>query len=93
MPPPSSEFLSISGNGIYGIQNQFNDMSTIVDDIGDDQNDLTIPEIADCNLYIKNIDYDISDEHLYKVFASLGEITNHHIVRDSNLRSRGFGFL
>ena len=47
----------------------------------------------DSNLYIKNIDYDISDDALYNVFASIGDITSHHIVRDCNKRSRGFGFM
>jgi hypothetical protein len=47
----------------------------------------------ECNLYIKNIDYDISDEVLYNVFSHIGEITSHHIVRDANNRSRGFGFM
>ena len=47
----------------------------------------------DSNLYIKNIDYDISDDALYNVFSYLGDITSHHIVRDCNKRSRGFGFL
>ena len=47
----------------------------------------------DSNLYVKNIDYDITDDALYNVFASIGDITSHHIVRDCNKRSRGFGFL
>jgi RNA recognition motif-containing protein len=51
------------------------------------------PVITDANLYIKNIDYDISDETLYNVFSKLGEITSHHIVRDTMKRSRGFGFM
>jgi polyadenylate-binding protein len=70
-------------------------MTTIVDDDegADEQKDISIPEIVDCNLYIKNIDYEISDDHLFKIFSPLGNITSHHIVRDSNLRSRGFGFL
>ena len=49
--------------------------------------------MADANLYIKNIDYDISDENLYTVFSKFGEITSHHIVRDTMKRSRGFGFM
>jgi RNA recognition motif-containing protein len=51
------------------------------------------PVITDANLYIKNIDYDISDEDLYSVFSKIGEITSHHIVRDAMKRSRGFGFM
>lgn len=51
------------------------------------------PVMADANLYIKNIDYDISDENLYTVFSKFGEITSHHIVRDTMKRSRGFGFM
>lgn len=54
---------------------------------------ITLPVITDANLYIKNIDYDISDDVLYSVFSQLGEITSHHIVRDATKRSRGFGFM
>ena len=54
---------------------------------------LDLPVITDANLYIKNIDYDISDEALYGVFSQLGEITGHHIIRDATKRSRGFGFM
>ena len=51
------------------------------------------PVATDANLYIKNIDYDISDEVLYTIFSKIGEITSHHIVRDAMKRSRGFGFM
>jgi RNA recognition motif-containing protein len=51
------------------------------------------PNVTDCNLYVKNIDYDISEEMLYAIFSQMGEITSHHIVRDVNGRSRGFGFM
>lgn len=54
---------------------------------------IELPIITDANLYIKNIDYDISDDALYSVFSQLGEITSHHIVRDATKRSRGFGFM
>ena len=54
---------------------------------------LNLPVITDANLYIKNIDYDITDDMLYNVFCQMGDITTHHIVRDSNKRSRGFGFM
>jgi RNA recognition motif. (a.k.a. RRM, RBD, or RNP domain) len=54
---------------------------------------IELPVITDANLYIKNIDYDISDETLYSVFSQLGEITSHHIIRDATKRSRGFGFM
>lgn len=45
------------------------------------------------NIYVKNIDYSISDEDLYHVFAAYGKVTSLHIVRDWRGRSRGFGFL
>jgi RNA recognition motif. (a.k.a. RRM, RBD, or RNP domain) len=54
---------------------------------------IELPVITDANLYIKNIDYDISDDTLYSVFSQLGEITSHHIIRDATKRSRGFGFM
>lgn len=54
---------------------------------------IELPIITEANLYIKNIDYDISDETLYSVFSQLGEITSHHIIRDATKRSRGFGFM
>lgn len=54
---------------------------------------IELPVITEANLYIKNIDYDISDETLYSVFSQLGEITSHHIIRDATKRSRGFGFM
>jgi polyadenylate-binding protein len=62
----------------------------------DDKNmmvDDNIGPVTECNLYIKNIDYDISDDVLYSVFSQIGDITSHHIVRDANNRSRGFGFM
>ena len=55
--------------------------------------EIELPIITDANLYIKNIDYDISDDTLYNVFSKYGEITGHHIVRDAMKRSRGFGFM
>ena len=54
---------------------------------------LDLPVITDANLYIKNIDYDITDDALYGVFSQHGEITGHHIIRDATKRSRGFGFM
>jgi RNA recognition motif. (a.k.a. RRM, RBD, or RNP domain) len=56
-------------------------------------NDLPPGSTSDCNLYIKNIDYDVSDEELFGAFAHIGEILSHHIVRDAARRSRGFGFM
>mmetsp|Transcript_30325 Transcript_30325/g.28970 ORF Transcript_30325/g.28970 Transcript_30325/m.28970 type:complete len:288 (+) Transcript_30325:265-1128(+) len=51
------------------------------------------PVINGANLYIRNIDFDISNEALCNVFSQIGEITSHHIVKGANQKSRGFGFM
>lgn len=85
------------GGGLDGIHNHsraFNNVHSLYEG---NSNTLEFPPtdipLTDANLYIKNIDYDITDEVLYSVFSKLGEITSHHIVRDVMKRSRGFGFM
>jgi RNA recognition motif-containing protein len=48
---------------------------------------------SNTNIYVKNIDYDITDKMLHDFFRYIGEIRSLHIVRDPRGRSRGFGFL
>jgi polyadenylate-binding protein len=50
-------------------------------------------ESSNTNIYVKNIDYDITDKILFDCFSYIGEIRSLHIVRDPRGRSRGFGFL
>ena len=47
----------------------------------------------DCNIYFKNVDYEIPDEALREMFLQFGDVKNLHIVRDGKGRSRGFGFM
>ena len=86
----SDDYLMNGGRGLDSnfAQNHLDDLARL-----DAFDMLDSPIITDANLYIKNIDYDISDDALYSVFSQLGEITSHHIVRDANKRSRGFGFM
>lgn len=86
----SDDYLMNGGRGLDSsfAQNHLDDLARL-----DAFDMLDSPIITDANLYIKNIDYDISDDALYSVFSQLGDITSHHIVRDANKRSRGFGFM
>ncbi|KAI5077572.1 hypothetical protein GOP47_0007396 [Adiantum capillus-veneris] len=45
------------------------------------------------NLYVKNIDYDITENELEEKFSEFGKITNLIIMRDENDRPKGFGFV
>ncbi|KAL5976609.1 hypothetical protein ACLOJK_020942 [Asimina triloba] len=50
-------------------------------------------DTAFTNLYIKNVDLDLTEEHLQEVFSKFGKISSIAIAKDSNGRSRGFGFV
>ena len=77
-----------------GDQGQYSDLTHQWDELHQQSFDgIEQPIITEANLYIKNIDYEISDDTLYNVFSHLGEITSHHIIRDATKRSRGFGFM
>lgn len=45
------------------------------------------------NLYIKNIDEDVSDDDFHKLFEKFGDIVSATITRDDVGKSRGFGFV
>jgi polyadenylate-binding protein len=45
------------------------------------------------NLYIKNLTDEMDDDELRKEFAAHGTITSAKVMRDSNGRSKGFGFV
>lgn len=45
------------------------------------------------NIYIKNIDQEVSDEEFRNLFEKFGEITSATLSRDQEGKSRGFGFV
>ncbi|KAI4656854.1 Protein phosphatase PP2A regulatory subunit B [Alternaria novae-zelandiae] len=45
------------------------------------------------NIYVKNIDLDVSDEDFRELFEKHGDITSASIARDDQGKSRGFGFV
>lgn len=45
------------------------------------------------NLYVKNLDDNIDDDHLRKAFEVYGTITSAKVMSEENGRSRGFGFV
>ncbi|KAJ8651039.1 hypothetical protein MRB53_004062 [Persea americana] len=54
---------------------------------------LLSPDAKYTNLYIKNLDLDMTEELLREKFSEFGSITNLAIARDDNGSSRGFGFV
>lgn len=49
--------------------------------------------LQDSNVYIKNIDDDVSDDELKEHFSQCGTITSAKIMRDDKGISKGFGFV
>lgn len=45
------------------------------------------------NIYVKNIDLDVTDEQFRELFEQHGDITSASIARDDQGKSRGFGFV
>ncbi len=46
------------------------------------------------NIYAGNLNYNLSEEELEKVFAEYGEVTSVKIIRDKYTdQSKGFGFV
>lgn len=50
-------------------------------------------EIKFTNLYVKNIDHDITEKALEDKFSEFGKITNLIIMKDEDESPRGFGFI
>ncbi|RZC77238.1 hypothetical protein C5167_001419 [Papaver somniferum] len=45
------------------------------------------------NLYVKNLDLDVTEELLTEKFSKYGKITHLVIMKDGNSKSKGFGFV
>lgn len=45
------------------------------------------------NVYVKNIDPEVSDQEFHDLFAKYGEITSSSVSRDDSGKNRGFGFV
>ncbi|KDQ60947.1 hypothetical protein JAAARDRAFT_191076 [Jaapia argillacea MUCL 33604] len=45
------------------------------------------------NIYVKNIDPDVSDDQFYELFAAFGPVTSAVLQRDEDGSSKGFGFV
>ncbi|CAO3591775.1 unnamed protein product [Absidia cylindrospora] len=45
------------------------------------------------NVYVKNLDADISDEKLHEMFSKYGPVSSAMVSRDDDGASRGFGFV
>ncbi|KAG7017404.1 Polyadenylate-binding protein 7, partial [Cucurbita argyrosperma subsp. argyrosperma] len=54
---------------------------------------LANPDVKYTNLYVKNLDAEIGEEHLQEKFSEFGKISSMIISRDENGMSRGFGFI
>lgn len=51
------------------------------------------PDAKFTNLYMKNLDLDVTEELLREKFSEFGKIASLVISRDDNGTSRGFGFV
>lgn len=51
------------------------------------------PDVKYTNLYMKNLDSDITEEFLMEKFSEFGKIVSLVISKDDNGASRGFGFV
>lgn len=45
------------------------------------------------NLYVKNLDENLTDDELKEKFSEFGTVTNAIIMRDGEGKSKGFGFV
>jgi polyadenylate-binding protein len=53
-----------------------------------------ISKFQGVNLYVKNLDDNVTDEHLREEFSAMGTITSARVMKDmKDGRSRGFGFV
>jgi len=51
------------------------------------------PNPSSLNLYVKNIDNDVTDEKLFNEFSKFGELYSARVMRDETGQTRGFGFV
>ncbi|KAF9597546.1 hypothetical protein IFM89_019537, partial [Coptis chinensis] len=51
------------------------------------------PDVKYTNLYMKNLDQELTEEYLKEKFSEFGRITNLVVSKDDNGNSRGFGFV
>lgn len=51
------------------------------------------PEAKYTNLYMKNLDDDITEELIDLKFSEFGKVTNVKIAKDADGKSKGFGFV
>ncbi|WOL15250.1 polyadenylate-binding protein 4-like [Canna indica] len=51
------------------------------------------PEVKFTNLYMKNLDQDITEELIKLKFSQFGKISSVNIAKDDNGNSKGFGFV
>lgn len=54
---------------------------------------LPSPDVKYTNLYIKDLDPDITEETLQEKFSEFGKIASLVVAKDENGASRGFGFV
>lgn len=54
---------------------------------------LPSPDVKYTNLYMKNLDSDITEDFLMEKFSEFGKIVSLVISKDDNGASRGFGFV
>ncbi|KAL3532017.1 hypothetical protein ACH5RR_005538 [Cinchona calisaya] len=54
---------------------------------------LTNPDAKYTNLYMKNLDLEITEDHLNEKFSEFGKVVSLLISQDENGASRGFGFV
>ncbi|SPQ26830.1 833e50d7-6aa6-4189-903b-5e9bb61b7c6c [Thermothielavioides terrestris] len=45
------------------------------------------------NVYVKNINHEVTEEEFRELFAKYGEVTSSSLARDNEGKSRGFGFV
>ena len=50
-------------------------------------------ELKFTNLYVKNIDPEVTEEVLKQKFSEYGKITNIILMKDDNDQPKGFGFI
>lgn len=49
--------------------------------------------VAFTNVYVKNIDENVTEQQLKELFSTVGEVTSIHLATEEDGKSRGFGFV